>query len=154
MNRVILFRGKNLINEEWVYGSLVSDSTDELRIIKFKEIIADGHHLILNQDDSPQFFIQESIGQFIGLTDKNNKKIFEGDIVKVFNKLVQEYEIGVVKMSELGTWSILIKIDKCSPLTIPMFEFIDNHLSIVHSTNRIEVIGNIIDNSELLKGKS
>lgn len=77
----------------------------------------------------------ETIGQFTGLTDKNGKKIFEGDIVKISGALEGvyvcvwdennfEYEFNTKEMS----------------FSLPC----------VHSDD-IEIIGNIHDNPELLK---
>lgn len=74
-----LFRGKRFFHEEWVEGNLVQSSTGEKYIIPFKDIEEDGHHLIINSDD-PVFVIPETIGEFSGLIDKDNHKIFEDDL--------------------------------------------------------------------------
>ena len=69
-----------------------------------------------------------TIGQYTGLKDKNGKKIFEGDIVKFDKKY---YEVKY----EMGQFFFGINM----PIAYKRFE--------------IEVIGNIHDNPELLKGK-
>ena len=69
----------------------------------------------------------DTLGQFTGLTDKNGKKIFEGDIVKVDEK---HYEVKFV----LGQFFIGINM----PIAYKRFD--------------CEIIGNIHDNPEMLKG--
>jgi hypothetical protein len=70
--------------------------------------------------------------QFTGLTDKNGKEIYEGDIL--FETIMGFKQLGVCK-SILGGWKI--------------FGYPDSTLSFVG--NYAEVIGNIFENPELIK---
>lgn len=76
----------------------------------------------------------KTIGQYTGLTDKNGKMIFEGDIV--------EYPEGIAEI----TWEeteALFGIKQ------------DNDVCDFNSYwgQNLEVIGNVYDNPELLKGE-
>ena len=105
-----------------------------------------------NYEESLYEFVKPADGsewemmQYTGLEDKNEKEIYEKDVCRIFNIKMQEYEIGVVKMSGLGCWSF-----KIGNLLIPIHEFIDSQLSIVHDFSRIEIIGNIYENPELIE---
>lgn len=85
MNREILFRGfhkdKNgtetiyldgkEIKGEWVYGNLAVEHN--------KTYIFDTRNGYL---ESVREVLSETVGQYIGLDDKNNKRIFEDDVIK------------------------------------------------------------------------
>ena len=117
--REILFRGKRIDNDEWVYGDLV-------RI---------GNKSYITHCVDP-----DTVGQYTGLTDKNGKKIFEGDIVVV--PLSGKSAKGIVEY---------FKTDICGFVVITQPEY-SNYVLQKNST--YEVIGNIHDNPELLEEQS
>jgi len=128
--REILFRGKRIIGGEWMYGSLLTDNRGQKHIIPFREIYMDGHHVCI-ESDWPQFFDQQTIGQFTGLTDKNGKMIFEGDKIKLTQGT------GTVEWFKAQS-RFMIWLPKSNEF----MRFLDGM--------GYEVIGNIHDNPEIL----
>lgn len=123
MNREILFRGKRADNGAWETGSRVAErmGTSEERIF-----IADkmtGYHTPI---------IPSTAGQYTGLTDKNGRKIFEGDIVKRKGTF---YEVKY--STELTSFLAFSSNGFFNPVVF----------------QNCEVIGNVHDNPELLKGE-
>lgn len=97
MNREILFRGRRLDNDEWVYGNLQQQAVknEEWYITSitapFNEFLNESHII-----DS------KTVGQYTGLKDKNGKKIFDGDILKSYYD-----KPGIVKWNnEIGAFQI------------------------------------------------
>lgn len=152
--REILFRGKRTDNDEWIKGYL--HKTDG---------VGKGYRAFAIQvQDIDSYMCRphshevqpKTVGQYTGLTDKNGKKIFEGDIVKVgyiekrdFQgvKYDSEYElIEQIVYSEQNA-CFMLKID-CQG--IPMYRHFSNNNELVE-IKELEVIGNIHDNPELLE---
>ena len=150
--REILFRGQTRKNGEkvrmngekvpgnWVYGGV-------LQGIGSHSIIYGGQ----NENDPSEGFEKwavhtDTLGQFTGLTDKNGKKIFEGDIVHVLgNQQVEDWKnvtyIGSIAYLDAGFCVIdgTIENHALRRYQLPRLDF------------DLEVIGNIHDNPELLE---
>lgn len=72
--REILFRAKRIDNGEWVEGYLVKYPSG--KVVIFKEC-GEPPDILLRCEIDP-----ETICQYTGLTDKNGKKVFIGDIIR------------------------------------------------------------------------
>lgn len=133
--REILFRGKRTDNGKWVYGSFIPDM---LKALEERDIL-DGFIKPFGRTKEERLMVdveRETVGQFTGLYDKNDKKIFEGDIITGwFNhkKIVGYIFYG-------GNARFFVQRDGMYGIGL------DN------SNCWLEIIGNIYDNPELLEG--
>lgn len=123
--REILFRGKRVDNGTWAYGDLLH-CDDEMEI--------DSESL----GENGGYIIPETVGQYTGLTDKNGKKVFEADIVK-FDGYPEFYSYVCFENFAF----------MCKSKVYKQYGY---HIS-NESGHKLEVIGNIFDNPELLEGK-
>lgn len=136
MNRDIIFRAKYFGN--WRYGNyihFVKKPTNSRCNINYKDFI------ITNEDDGENYYPitdLSSVGQYTGLKDKEGKRIFEGDIVIIGEKLKTKvvYYDGAFRMqSEFSP----------TPTDTTDMGYMMREFS-------VRIIGNIHDNPELLKG--
>lgn len=145
--REIKFRGKRIDNNKWIYGSLII----EPNLPKFSSIYSDinnkgkSQYLIYPidaRDGRAVEVIPESVGQYIGLKDKNGKEIYEGNILGDVG--CEETEIhGIVKwMDDRGTY-YLVGEDGYVTDSDYCYDGLD--------WNKLEIIGEIHENPELLK---
>ena len=131
--REILFRGKRADNGEWEYGDLWCNPYGK-RVVCIVSPINDQGTTGGNEVDP------ESGGQYTRLTDKNGRKIFEGDILGGFlDEEYPEHETVVVVEWHENMW------------VTRQGEYLPDLLELDDS-DCFEVIGNIYDNPELLEG--
>lgn len=132
--REILFRGKRTDNGKWVEGEMLHDMQDRPHLYwkTPKELpIVFSNHAIVDP---------ATLGQFTGLTDKNGKKIFEGDIVRD----EQSFLFGKVVYSTPQ--------DGFDGLAGFMVDDVDDGLQNYNGFwHNVEVVGNIHDNPELVQ---
>ena len=128
--REILFRGKRIDNGEWIQGDLVQFPV---------------HGIVRIVEQEPSYKDAEvdldTVGQYTGLTDKNGKKIFEGDICRI-------KEHGDVDLA-------VISFEHGAFYATPHNANIHEHTlwDIWYNDYDIEVNSNIYDSPELLKEK-
>lgn len=147
--REILFRGKRVDNGVWTEGYLFKQWN---RTFLLWGVIGD----IPNMTE----VIPETVGQFTGLTDKNGKKIFEGDSVKItYNdrltrRLEKEDYESYMKEFCLVEQVVFHKGAFCSKVEIediPLYRPLGFDLYAKSMLKELEIIGNIHDNPELLE---
>ncbi len=136
--REILFRGQTRrlgelvrmsgekVPSKWVYGGICQGKGAFSIIYGWRD----------EEREAPidKFVVySDTIGQFTGLTDKNGKKIFEGDCVEY------KEEIGVIEYHDQEAMFIV-----AFDTWLSDFDHLYGH--------DVEIIGNIHDNPELMKG--
>lgn len=133
--REILFRGKEP-QGDWCYGGLIQSANDFYISIG------------INKGFMCAFVKPETIGQYTGLTDKNGKKIFEGDIV-TYDDAEADYEgyhdNVFLNCGEVGisAWDGIYFTNR---QTVEMSDLYESETMV-----DCEIIGNIYDNPELLE---
>ena len=134
--REILFRGKavNLHNgsKDFVYGQYVQNRDGKMIYSDTWENGIQKHYVI-----------EETVGQYTGLTDKNGKKIFEGDILEITSEYYNRKEKSLYKVKyheATASWCAFA------------IDFIQRVPLCKNECKYYKVIGNIHDNPELLKG--
>lgn len=132
--REILFRGKRVDDNEWVYGYLYIHNG-----YSGTSALIRGDKILDTEVDI------KTIGQYTGLTDKNGKKIFEGDICKG-NEYSDENEIFVIKYGKYKTSDWKEKYISNTYQFGWHGEYINSKEQVcLVSPNGIRIIGNIYD---------
>ncbi len=130
--REIEFRGKFLYGDkEWKYGEF--------------------HHGCIESDRNYDIDLN-TLGQYTGLKDKNGKKIFEGDVVKLketnYNyEWTAVIEFGNPNSEYIWGWN-LKPIKKDVEYNLDILCWVEMPYGAT-----CEIIGNIYDNPELFKGE-
>lgn len=126
--REIKFRGKRLDNGEWLYGSLV---------------ILNGRYFIF--DDANRHEVDPTTaGEFTGLKDKNGKEIYEGDVIRspLSEDKTRPHRIFYHTGNAAFMGALVDRKELC---------YLRLDQDWIYKFGK-EVIGNIHDNLELLKG--
>ncbi len=148
MNREILCRGKRLGSGEWIYGwycvACFGKYPFEPCIIPADKAES-GNLEHIRIDPS-------TVGQYTGLTDKNGKKIFEGDIVKTHYANTSKADFIEQVVFHNGKFCSLYRLSEHGTMWADLTDGVA-HLPQDKTVYMewCEVIGNIYDHPELLK---
>lgn len=131
--REILFRAKRTDNDEWIEGDL-------LQYLGWGKVHIVQHY----KGAGGQEVIPETVGQYTGINDMNNKRIFEGDVISIpyrdMSGFLEFQEALVFWDDERIAWCVKFMDGEILYLN----DVIDPHNSI-----DFEIVSNIIDNKEL-----
>ena len=137
--REIMFRGK-MDDGEWVYGSFCMDAREQFNGL----CGVDGFIRLYDKAKGKMQTYEvdrETVGQYTGLNDKNGKRIFEGDVVLGLH----HHELAVKGIVTFRDGAFGLRWNRGKVREFSAFTSICNV--------SYEVIGNIHENPELLKGK-
>ena len=135
--REILFRGKHVLDGRWIEG-FYNGVRPDFATMQTKEC-----HRIFSLKSLAYDVDPDTVGQFTDLTDKNGKKIFEGDIVHMNSRKFGLSGHGVVVYRNGG---FAIDDRKRNRL----YPFMQNGQ---YNSGEYRVDGNIYDNPELMEGE-
>ena len=139
-----LFKAKRLDTNDWILGFLSMHKTGKYFI-----------RPICGSASSSEEVEKNTICQFTGLKDKNGKLIWEGDIIlfqldnddcPFLNKDTKKRLGKVFYKGFRTTFAIGMGKNGSSSINDDLWKYVQNG-------NRVEVIGNIFDNPELLESE-
>ena len=127
--REIIFRAKRTDGSEWCRGFYIVEGSKRMST-------RDTIHLIVSIEHK-DVVDQETVGQYIGIDDRNGIQIFEGDIVKI----ISDDELAII---EYNTSEAIFEV-----------KYISNNIVVNFSDylwgRDVEIVGNIHDNPEILE---
>lgn len=137
--RKILFRGKRIDNNEWTYGDLIQDGR--------------GYVGMWAQTPSAVNYEVESktIGEYTGCTDKNGKRVFEGDILRVELCGETGSRICPVYFGEYIDADSVFDDYRCIGFYVKTSDGCGNIGFLLTGEFKFEIVGNVYDNPELLE---
>lgn len=114
--------------------------------------LADGYIIGKTIEAGEEYFVpsywipveKETIGQYTGLKDKNGKEIYEGDIIQYTSEVMTK-KAWNCEIERIGATFAVRTGEK---------SYMDgSYLNVLARDKKCEVIGNILQNPELLEGE-
>ena len=137
--RTIKFRVWDIKYKDWMKDDCIGiDATGQ--ILTYRQGGMIGSCWI--QDENKDFIIQ----QFIGLLDKNNKEIYEGDLVNVTLRAMGAVAVSKDESPDIRLGYIFYEENTCAfRVQLKANQYC------IFGGGDLEVIGNVFENQELLK---
>lgn len=146
MSREILFRGKRIDNGEWIEGYYFK-ANEKHMILNFTVQKNELYHNMYEIEPN-------TVCQYTGLTGKNGKKIFEGDILRGFQyPFCHDEEYNYYAEIIFANCSFMIYTHKNPSSCVRGISDGNTELMECWVSEDWEVIGNIYDDPELLEDK-
>lgn len=143
-----LFRGKRLDNGAWIESDCITQFEKDFINGKEESTIK------LWDKDGWAYIDKNTFGEFSSLPDKNGKRIFDGDIVRL-TPPKESSEVYVPTPRNPSEDRILQVVFFEGIFAVDMRKWVKHGYGRIelrsYETERIEVIGNIYDNPELLE---
>ena len=144
MIREIKFRGKDICTGEWVVGYFVGTTDNVATIIPINNVNYDIGYV---GESECSYCDTNTVGQFTGLYDKNGNEIYEGNILR-YERYGWESKPLVVEFKH-GAFGYTYEETDCF---IPFASNVNFDFNPYDKDINFEIIGDIHDNPELLKG--
>ncbi|HSW64560.1 MAG TPA: YopX family protein [Dissulfurispiraceae bacterium] len=152
--REILFRGKRADNNEWVHGYYVPDMLEKTHgdDVDWAFIREHRHE---EASTATHYVKKVTVGQYIGLRDKNRREIYEGDIIQTyFHFAPGDSGHGISQSPFVVKWApgrTAFRASKPEMHGGHVFHILDTIDFFEMQSELYEIIGNVYDNPGLLE---
>ena len=157
MNRKIKFRAWQKYHKQMLDVTNIGFRDGEIYSLTVEYTEGTIPRFVTYSKDDDKFWLDDDcikLMQYTGLKDKNDKEIYEGDILSGGKKYDKCYGTPIIKIGNYDECKELFDEDFCElSYTGVYFEFNDNTFAGIDYTciSNFEVIGNIYENPELLE---
>lgn len=140
--RLILYRAKAKESNEWIYGDVIDHPTKRTRIRHFVNTQYTGARFV----EDP--VLPDTVSEYTGKEDKKGKRIFEGDVLRFHYSFPDE--TGTLLS---GDEDYVVAWSKEQAGWYLYSSSYDEEDGLSGTDTLFEVVGNVYDNPDMLKGR-